>query len=535
MTLLSAQSPKVENLGKPVNSEYNEIAPVISPDGKTLYFSRISHPQNGFGDKGSQDIWFVELVNNLWTAPRRMPSPLNKEEYNSLYSISPDGNTALLKGSYNNGRYETRGFSITQRTARGWSQPQKLEIPGYEKMSKGQFDCGYLSVDGRVLLMAFSEKKNSKDDDLYVSFKQNNGSWSKPMHLGAELNTAQFTETTPFLAPDGVTLYFSSNREGGLGSNDIYVSKRLDKTWKRWSKPINLGPAVNTEGYDAYYTLSAAGDYAYFTSFKESLGKGDVVRIALNQPTAPATPSTPTLAGATSPNGAASGAAGAATAENLTLPEPVAMIGGKVLDAKTGKPVAATIVYETFPNGEEAGTATTNPLTGEYKVILPYGQKYSLRAVAIDFIAEAQVIDLTDSATASRGKTFLDLPNTSLRLVPIEEGQIVKLNNIAFEFGKAALRPESFLELDRIALTLVQNKTLTIELGGHTDNVGSDAANLKLSQDRADAVREHLIGKGIEPDRVGSKGYGESRPIASNTTPEGQATNRRVEFTILKK
>jgi outer membrane protein OmpA-like peptidoglycan-associated protein len=211
------------------------------------------------------------------------------------------------------------------------------------------------------------------------------------------------------------------------------------------------------------------------------------------------------------------------------------MIGGKVLDAKTGKPVAATIVYETFPNGEEAGTATTNPLTGEYKVILPYGQKYSLRAVATDFIAEAQVIDLTDSATASRGKTFLDLPNTSLRLVPIEEGQIVKLNNIAFEFGKAALRPESFLELDRIALTLVQNKTLTIELGGHTDNVGSDAANLKLSQDRADAVREHLIGKGIEPDRVGSKGYGESRPIASNTTPEGQATNRRVEFTILKK
>ena len=518
-----AQNPtKPENLGNAVNSEYNEIAPVISPDGQTLYFSRISHPQNSFGDKGSQDIWFAEVVNgSQWGLAKRLPAPLNKEEYNSLYSITPDGNTVLIKGAYKNGRYETRGFSTSQRLARGWSAPEKLDIPGYDKMSKGQFDCGVLSNDGKVLVLSFSEKKNSKDDDIYVCFKQKNGSWTKPQNLGSEINTDDFTETTPFLAADGYTIYFSSNRAGGLGSNDIYYSKRIDKTWKRWSKPVNLGPAVNTDGYDAYYTVSALGDFAYMTSFKETIGKGDVVRIPLGT----------------------SGGKGDGTDKDTTSltqpvapgPDPVVMISGKVIDAKTGKPVEAKIIYDDMADGEEAGTATTNPLTGEYKIVLPYGKKYSMRAVAPNFIAEGENVDLTDSATAIQGKGFREIANKSLKLVPIEAGQVVRLNNISFQFAKATLTPESFPELDRIALTMTESPKLTIELGGHTDNVGGDAANLKLSQDRADTVREYLIGKGIEPDRIASKGYGESRPVATNDTPAGQASNRRVEFTILTK
>ncbi len=522
VSLSQAQQPtKPENLGKAVNSEYNEIAPVISPDGQTLYFSRISHPQNSFGDKGSQDIWFAEAVNGgQWGLARRLPAPLNKEEYNSLYSITPDGNTILIKGAYKNGRYETRGFSTSQRLARGWSAPEKLDIPGYEKMSKGQFDCGVLSNDGKVLVLSFSEKKNSKEDDIYVCFKQKNGSWTKPQNLGPEINTEDFTETTPFLAADGYTIYFSSNRPGGQGSNDIYYSKRIDKSWKRWSKPVNLGPAVNTDGYDAYYTVSALGDFAYLTSFKETIGKGDVVRIPLG--------------------GSGSGEGDGKDTTNLTqpvapAPDPVVMISGKVTDSKTGKPVEAKIIYEDMADGEEVGTATTNPLTGEYKIVLPYGKKYSMRAVAPNFIAEGENVDLTDSVTAVQGKGFREIANKSLKLVPIEAGQVVRLNNISFQFAKATLTPESFPELDRIALTMTENTKLTIELGGHTDNVGGDAANLKLSQERADTVREYLIGKGIEPDRIASKGYGEARPVATNDTPDGQAANRRVEFTILTK
>ncbi|WP_083732925.1 OmpA family protein [Spirosoma montaniterrae] len=516
---LRNDSTRVQNLGNQVNSEYNEINPMIAPDGKTLYFARISHPNNTHGNKGSQDIWYSEFdeASKQWGPARRMGFPLNKDEYNCAYSITPDGQTMLIKGQYENGNYLTRGFSLSKKTASGWSPPQKIDIPNYVNLSKGQFDCGFMSADGKVLLMAFSEKKNSKEDDLYVSFRQKDGSWSKPMDIGPEVNT-KFTETTPFLAPDGATLYFSSDREGGLGSNDIYVVKRVDKTWKHWSKPVNLGPAVNTDGYDAYYTLSASGDYAYLTTFKNTLGKGDIVRVKLGDDTPPA-------------NAPAKVGGGNDLAQNPanTRPDPVALISGKVIDQTTGKPIEARIVYQTLPDGAEAGEATSDPITGEYKIVLPYGQRYTMRAIAKDFIAEGDNIDLTKTAG------FQEIKNKELKLVPIEVGRTVRLNNIFFDTGKSELRPESGPELDRLVITLNDAPKMVIEVRGHTDNTGSNEINAKLSQDRADAVREYFISKGIEPDRIASKGFGETKPVATNDTDEGRQQNRRVEFVIVKK
>jgi len=512
-----ALNPGVENLGNQVNSEYNEINPMIAPDGRTLYFARISHPNNTHGDKGSQDIWYSEFdeAGKKWGPARRMGLPLNKDEYNCAYSITPDGQTMLVKGSYSNGNYETRGFSLSKKTASGWSPPQKMNIPSYVNMSKGQFDCGFMSADGKVLLMAFSEKKNSKEDDIYVSFRQKDGSWSKPMDLGPEVNT-KFTETTPFLAPDGATLYFSSSRDGGLGSNDIYVCKRVDKTWKHWSKPINLGSNVNTDGYDAYYTLSASGEYAYLTTFKSTLGKGDIVRIKLTDDRPADQP------------GKVGG--GEDVANNpSTRPDPVALISGKVIDQTTGKPIEAKIVYQTLPDGAEAGEATSDPITGEYKIVLPYGQKYSMRAIAKDFIAEGDNVDLTQT------KGFQEIKGKELKLIPIEVGRSIRLNNIFFDTGKAELRPESGPELDRLVITLNEAPKMVIEVDGHTDNTGSNEINTKLSQDRADAVREYFISKGVEPDRVASKGFGETKPVSTNDTDEGRQQNRRVEFVIVKK
>ncbi|GAB3952936.1 OmpA family protein [Spirosoma harenae] len=514
----ASKETKVENLGNQVNSEYNEVSPFISPDGKTLYFARISHPNNTHGAKGSQDIWYsdVDAPSGKFGPARRMGFPLNKDEYNCAYSITPDGNTMLIKGQYNNGTYETRGFSISKKTATGWSPPQKLAIPNYVNMSKGQFDCGFMSADGKVLLMAFSEKKNSKEDDLYITFRQKDGSWSKPMDLGPEVNT-KFTETTPFLAPDGATLYFSSDREGGLGSNDIYVTKRVDKTWKHWTKPVNLGPKVNTDGYDAYYSLAASGDYAYLTTFKNTIGKGDIVRIKLTEDQPSNQP------------GKVGGGDDVANKTDVTRPDPVALISGQVIDQATGKPIEARIIYQTLPDGAEVGEATSDPVTGEYKIVLPYGQKYTMRAVAKDFIAIGENIDLTQT------KAFQEMKGRELKLVQIKEGSVIPLNNIFFDTGKAELRPESSPELDRLVTNLNESPKMTIEVRGHTDNTGSNEINNKLSQDRADAVREYFISKGIEPDRVASKGFGESKPIATNDTEAGRQQNRRVEFVIVKK
>lgn len=588
-----SESPP-ELLGKEINTEYNEIGPVISPDGKTLYFSRISHPQNSHGPDGSQDIWYSEFRNNRWTNAVRMPAVINKEVYNAIYSITPDGNTILLKGSYQKGVYQTRGFSISKRIRRTWSAPETLDIPDYEKMSKGEFDCGFLSNDGQVLLMSFSEKKKGRNDDIYVSFKGKDGKWSKPQSLGPDINTANYMETTPFLAADGVTLYFSSDRPGGHGGNDIYMSRRIDGTWKKWSKPVNLGPLVNTPGFEGYYSVSAAGDYAYWSSNHEGVTqKGDIFRRSLK----PVEPEQPKDTSDKRPTVVI------ADRKDITAPEPVVMITGKVLDPRTKRPIEAQILFQSFPDGRDIGTASTDPETGEYKFTLPYGSVYTMRPVAPGYIAETERIDLTDTAMSrsKRRDLFVNPTDTSLiaesstsesqpltnqaerdsiliantdkpkgvvdrqiasqdtssdeakvvpdttyvrtyqemdrdlTLVEAEVGGVVRLNNIFFETARSRLLPESKLELDQMVAILNAFPTMEIELAGHTDSEGSEESNLKLSQARSDAVKSYLIEKGIAAERVKSVGYGESMPVATNATAEGRQANRRVEFKILKK
>ncbi|MDI9879029.1 OmpA family protein [Flectobacillus longus] len=528
---LMAQN-KPENLGTAINTEYSELGPVMSPDGKTLYFGRKNHPQNKYGINGSeqiagsQDIWFAENTMGAWTPARRMSENLNRDQYNSILSISPDGQTILIKGAYINGQYETRGFSIAKKLEGGWGIPRKLDIPKYERLSRGKNEHGFLSADGKVLLMAFSEKKNSDEDDIYASFLEDDGTWSEPMNLGDDINT-NFTETTPFLAADGKTLYFSSNREGGKGSNDIYVCKRKDDTWINWTEPQNIGEPINTDEYDAYYTIPASGDYAYFISGKSSLGKKDIFRLKLD-----ASATSPIQAGSdpvVANNKTSSKSNKNQTPTEVTKSEPVVLVAGKVIDNKTGKvPKNAKVIYEDLTTGKELGQASPDPITGIYKIVLPYGKNYGITTKIDGFVGTSQNIDLSKIS----GK-YLEIEGKDITIAPIEAGTKITMNNIFFEFGKAALQPESTPELKRIAEFIKKNK-INVEISGHTDNVGSDEVNNRLSQERADVVRNQLITFGVTPERIIAKGYGKNRPKVANDTPENQATNRRVEFEILK-
>ncbi len=524
---------KPESLGSAVNSEYSELNPVIAPDGRILYFGRKNHPQNKYGVAGtdqiagSQDIWFSENVMGAWSTARRMPESLNRDQYNSILSISPDGQTILLKGAYVNGQYETRGFSIAKKSANGWEIPKKVIIPKYERLSKGKNEYGFLSNDGKVLLMAFSEKKNSDEDDIYASFLENDGTWSEVMNLGDEINT-NFTETTPFLAPDGKTLYFSSNRAGGKGSNDIWVAQRKDDSWIHWTEAINIGEPINTEQYDAYYTISAAGDYAYFVSGNNSLGKKDIFRLKLdiNKPVEPK-PSESTPIGG---NPTRKSQDRRPVQPTPTKSDAVVLVSGKVIDGKTGKiPQNAQIIYEDLSTGKELGIATPDPVTGIYKVVLPYGKNYGISTKIDGYIGTSQNIDLSKIT----GK-YLEVEGKDMTVKPIEAGTKVEMNNIFFEFGKASLKPESYPELNRIANFFKTNTKLISEVSGHTDNVGSDEVNNRLSQERADVVRNYLLTQGVPAERISAKGYGKNRPKVANDTPENQAINRRVEFEILK-
>jgi len=209
--------------------------------------------------------------------------------------------------------------------------------------------------------------------------------------------------------------------------------------------------------------------------------------------------------------------------------QPVVLMKGKLLDPKTKKvPVGARIVYESLPDGTELGQATPDPVTGEYQLVLPYGKKYGITAKAPGFVAPSQNLDL------SQPGGYLELTDRNIAVQPIEAGQTVRLNNIFFVTGKYDLQAESFPELNRVVELMAQNPNLVIEIDGHTDNVGSDESNQTLSQNRANAVREYLLGKGVGAARIAAKGFGESKPVATNDTDEGRQLNRRVEFVIVK-
>ncbi len=531
-----------ENLGSAVNSEFSELNPVISPDGRTLYFGRKNHPANRYGVKGSetisgsQDIWFSEKVGDTWSTARRLSEVLNRDQYNTILSISPDGQTILLKGAYVNGTYETRGFSISNKTTAGWTVPVKVDIPGYEQMSKGKNEYGYLTMDGKAILLAFARKKNSEDDDLYVSFFED-GRWTRPLELGDEINT-KYSETTPFLSADGKTLYFSSDRPGGQGSQDIYLTRRLDDTWQHWRKPQNLGAPINTEEYDAYYSISAKGDYAYFMSGKGSLGKKDIFRLAIESP--PGGGLVKESEGKDSGGKIINAPADAAMADSRFDPsstrsvtsqesDPVVLLSGTVLNQQTGKvPEDAYVTYEDLSNGKVLGQAKPDPTTGKYKLVLPYGKNYGITAKAKGLIPTSTNLDLT----TVRGR-YLELDDRDLSMVPLVKGNTATINNLFFDLGKATLKPESEPELKRILQVMKENTALVIEISGHTDNTGSDEINNKLSLERANAVRENLLKGGIDQARIKTKGYGKSKPKADNATEEGRQINRRVEIEIL--
>jgi OmpA-OmpF porin, OOP family len=490
-----------ENLGPNVNSIYDEVLPVISPDGKTLYVDRKNHPQNyrkagaRLDSNNIDNIWYsTQDASGNWMPLQNIGPMLNNGFGTFVASVTPDGNTLLLGGRYEpKGNEGTGAFGLwlTHRIAEGWSYPQKVQVDDYYTDAAYVEFC--LSNDGRTIILSLDRKDSYGGKDLYVSFLQPDGTWSAPKNLGPDVNSAA-DEATPFLASDGKTLYFASDGFAGYGSMDMFISRRLDSTWQHWSEPENLGPQLNTPGWDAYYTIPASGEYAYFVSTENSFGMGDIFRVKLP--------------------------------EELR-PRPVVLVSGNVLDAKTGKPVMAEIKYENLETGKEIGSARTSPGTGAYKITLPAGANYGYRAEAPGYAPVSQNLDLTNA------NAYQELQR-DLTLIPLETGETVRLNNIFFETAKADLRPESFTELDRVVTMLNQNPNMEILIGGHTDNVGSPASNVQLSAARASAVDVYLVSKGISNTRLRTKGYGESKPVATNDTEAGRQQNRRVEFTIVK-
>jgi outer membrane protein OmpA-like peptidoglycan-associated protein len=495
-----------ENLGPVINSPYGEVAPIITPDGNTLYFTRSKHPENIIDRKNKdaeilQDVWFSSKnAQGYWTSPKNLGRPVNDESLNAAATASASGNSLFILNVYRPDGTHTSGLSKTTFENGKWSFPEEVLIADYQAKSTNpnqppttEFS---ISHDENVLIMGLNRLPSFGYNDLYVSFKQRDGSYSRPVNMGNVINTAD-NEGTPFLSADNKTLYFNSEGHPGYGSADIYMTKRLDDTWTNWTEPLNLGPQINSIRWDAFFTIPASGEFAYMSSDFNSIGSEDIFKINLFE---------------------------------SIKPEPVVILSGKILEDGTN--LTLDILLQITSNDEELNKKgfkiELNPESKEYKIILPIGVKYTFNVAPSGFLA------VTDSLDLSTEKDYREIVKNFF-LIPVRAGHKMILENLIFSQGKYEIQRTSFNELEKITGIMKEYPAMEVLLEGHTDNQGDFTLNVELAQHRVDAVKTYLIEKGgISENRIDTKSWGPIKPISSNSTPQTRKKNRRVEFTIIK-
>jgi outer membrane protein OmpA-like peptidoglycan-associated protein len=479
-----------ENLGLAINSKFNEICPIVSPDGKSLYFTRWKHPEN-LGERKNQDIWVSQMGEDKnWMKATLFPAPINNEENNAVCGISPNGKTILLNNVYSKDGEMEKGVSLSFRLRNGdWSFPKQIKIQNFK--NKSEYSEYTLAPNGKILLMTTETKDSYGGKDIYVSFWKSDDTWTEPKNIGSNVNSGE-SESTPFIAPDGVTMYFSSSGHVGYGNNDIFLTRRLDDTWLNWSIPENVGPIVNTNQWDGYFSVSAQGDYAYFSSVENSMGAEDIYRIKIPE---------------------------------KVKPQTLVQVNGKVIDIKTKNNLSAKILVRSTSSADSL-VVEYDPFIGDFSFMWPTKKPFLLEVKINGYITKRERFDL---------RKILKYTELSqiISMVPIEVNKQIKLPTLNFAQSKSEIREESFDELDGIVAILSENLGFNIVIEGHTDLQGDWNENLQLSIDRAANVKAYLVQKGISANRIQTKGWGGTKPLNSSFLEEKRKQNRRVEFTLL--
>lgn len=514
----------LEKLPSFINSSYDEITPVPSRDGRTLYFTRVGYPEYNrtllidsvdmavklppekypstlaevytqiagkpiYTPERSafnQDIWIARGDSFDFTAIDHPSYPLNNALPNSMVTITPDPNAFYVINQFERNGNMDRGFSLVRRTqdSIGWSFPTPIEIEDYYTITS---DVSLtMSFDGKILILS-AIRSDSRDMDLYVCFRKGENKWGPPQHLGNVINSDR-RETTPFLSEDNETLFFSSARTGGAGGNDLYTSKRLDDTWKNWSAPALLFEPMNSKFDDSQPYFNMTSGFLYFTSKRD--GNSDIYRVRIAPPQA-------------------------------TELEVV----GRVLNSKTKELIQNARVY--YGATGDPHNVLLAP-DGTFRLKIPKGVRFDLIPEKGGFSGQ------TEEVLYRRDYYYFREQYVDLLLDPLEVNAKIELRPIYFQQSKAIILEESFGELERLATILSENPKLHIRIEGHTDNIGKAEDLYRLSEDRAKAIRDFLVQKGCAASRIETKGFGPKYPINENSSEELRAKNRRVEVIITR-
>lgn len=564
--VVQGQDYRLERLHPAINTGHDEIAPCISADGSTLYFTRLGDPnfihtlvesdENQYdilpreqyfsklsqiftalagrpiddpaNSTFNQDIWVAHTTYDLFDELSHPKYPLNNALPNSITALTPNVNQVIVINQFIEEGGMQKGFSTSVRLPNGyWTFPKPVQIDGYH--NNGPDVSVSMSNDGQTMILALDREDGMGMSDLYVTHHVGHNHWSTPVNLGPSVNTA-FRETTPHLSEDGRSLYYASARANSIGgSSDIYVQTRVGESWTEWSAPIRFPLPVNSEGHDSHPYFCQSTGHLYFASNRD--GDFNIYRIQIEKP----------------------------IVKGITINGSIFVKGTRQsLQASFVKTDQLTKHYENIFVSEKGG----------FRFTIEKGKKYELEIYQEGFEPTTEILyfpensDIADQieldfqlvpieeedeelfeeeepviAQVDRKELVATQIQTKTELIPTRGSLVVgtqlEMKPIYFLRSTPQVLSKSFAELARLARFLKQHKNVYIEIGGHTDNIGDQAALMKLSQQRADAIKDFLVYKHyINPVRIDAVGYGPTQPISSNHSESHRAKNRRVEVTI---
>lgn len=485
----------IKKLMLPLNTPFNDFAPVISADGATMMFTSnrpSTEREIAKGKAGKENIYEVTVdpKKKKWGAPKLLGPTVNAPgRNNSAIALSPDGQRMLVYRDNNDGN-----GNIFESVLNGTEWSELIEFPAPINSEEHESSACY-SPDGRTIYFVSDRKNGTGGKDIWYATRNAASVWGSLKNLGPVINTSE-DEQGIFLHADGRTLYFSSKGHSSTGGYDLYVSGFANGAW---GTPKNLGAPLSTPGDDLYLVFLADGRTAFMSSERAGgMGEKDLYEVKL----------TP-LAG-------------------RRIQEPLlTVLKGQVIDEETKQPLEGDIEITDNAKNTSISKQRSNSSTGNFLLSLPSGRNYGISVSAPGYLFHSENFDLVDTAGYKEVVKVIEMKK-------LKAGKTIVLNNVFYDFDKATLQIESTKELDALVELLKTNPTLRIELGSHTDSKGADDYNLDLSEARAKSVVDHLIDKGITAERLVAKGYGESAPVADNGTDEGRQQNRRTQFKVLE-
>lgn len=481
------------NMGERINSRFSEYFPALTADEQTLVVT-VRRPADALtvGGNNEEEDFYVAFKQDdgSWSQARPLPPPLNSHGNEGAQCISPDGHFIYFTLCNAEDGYGSCDIYVSERIGSRWTKPKNL---GPNVNSKSWDSQPTISSDGSTLYFVSNRKGGFGESDIWKATKNSLGEWEPAVNLGEPINTAH-KEISPFIHANNTRLYFASDGHLGMGGLDLFYSDWKENTW---SKPVNLGSPINSPKDEMSLIVSASGKSALFSSDGlQGFGGSDIYSFELYEE---------------------------------ARPTPVTYVKGKVFDQKSKQPIEAQFELIDLNSGKTIATSIADKHTGEFLVCVPLNEgTYAFHAQAKGYLFYSDHFVIKQQKTE---KPFLK----NIPMLPMEAGEKMVLNNVFFETGKYDLKPESHVELNRLAKLLIENPSSHIEIGGHTDNVGEKTFNQKLSTLRAKAVYDYLVSCKVNPQQLSAKGYGDTKPIADNDTEAGRTQNRRTEFKILKR